>query len=232
MSPATAADRRCDVGNVIHSPALILYVRQDGCWSDSAIDRCELALCCILSCRIFLHLCLCLHVIVEYSKYLVTLNPALDTDRQPSVALSALYARHAAQEPFPSLAPPTVRYLAVYASGLCEEQLGRLSDCDWSKPAGGAAQREDEGAVEAGVHEEAKGARAEGQREGEEDGDVCSICLCDFEPGAAVVWLPCTHHFHSLCIRVWLSQRNLCPECRREVLPVASQQHLLVAEGV
>ena len=210
---------------------MFLCVAQDGCWNDSAIDRCELALCCILSCRIFLHLCLCLHVIVEYSKHLVTLHPALDTDRQPSVALSALYARHAAQEPFPSLAPPHVRYLAVYASGLCEEQLSRLSVCEWIKPAG-AARRVDDGAVEVGALEEAGVERAEGQREGEEDGDVCSICLCDFEPGAAVVWLPCTHHFHSLCIRVWLSQRNLCPECRREVLPVASQQHLLVAEAI
>ena len=184
-------------------------------------------MCCILCCRIFLHLCLCLFLIVEYAKYLLSLTPAHHTAHQPSVPLSALYSRHPSQEPFPSLAPPTMRYLPVYASGLSEDELGRLDVCGWTKAAsdGGRAAAE-------GERDEVGGAGREGMVEGEEEGMVCSICICGYEEGAGVVWLPCGHVHHAECIRVWLSLRSVCPECRNEVMPTARQQRLAVAESV
>ena len=184
---------------------------------DSMVDRCELAMCCLLSCRIFVHLCLCLFVIVEYAKHLVCLSPQLDTAQQPSLPLSALYARHPAQEPFPGLAPPVMRYQSVYASGLSEDELSRLNVCEWTRQVRGPAEAACEG---------------EQREEGEEESDVCSICLSGYEAGASVVWLPCGHVHHAECIRVWLSLRNVCPECRSEALPAAGQQRLVEAESV
>ena len=191
------------------------------------MDMCELAVCCILSCRIFLHLCLCIHVMVEYGKYLTRSSQPLDPARLPSIPLSALYARHPAQEPFPNIVPSAMRYLPVYASGLSEDELSRLEVCEWTKPvSGGGRTAEGGGAVE--ICEEG----GECRESVEEEEEVCSICICGYEVGASVVWLPCGHCYHAQCIRVWLSLRNVCPECRSEVIRTAGQQQLVVAESV
>ena len=45
----------------------------------------------------------------------------------------------------------------------------------------------------------------------------CSICLDPWtveEEGSLAVRLPCSHLFHSDCIKQWLSVRNSCPMCR------------------
>ena len=195
------------------------------------MDRSELAACCMLCFRISIHLCTCLHIIVRYSKHLISRsNPLHDSHQPPSIPLSALYAaRHAAQEPPPQLPSAPVRYMpALYASGLSEDELSRLNVCEWTRPARAAGEA-GEGCVE-----------IEDERAG------CSICLCGFEVGASVVWLPCGHVHHADCIRVWLSLRNQCPECRSAVVGhgrersqgealapwYQQQQHVLSAEDV
>ena len=40
---------------------------------------------------------------------------------------------------------------------------------------------------------------AELDREDDED-PSCSICLCEYEEGEKVTWLPCSHSFHASCI--------------------------------
>mmetsp|Transcript_27106 Transcript_27106/g.108555 ORF Transcript_27106/g.108555 Transcript_27106/m.108555 type:complete len:203 (+) Transcript_27106:87-695(+) len=62
--------------------------------------------------------------------------------------------------------------------------------------------------------------------EGMED-DVCGICQMPYEgcppgvqfpgDGAPVVWGKCGHAFHLQCISQWLTTKNTCPICRRDV---------------
>ena len=47
----------------------------------------------------------------------------------------------------------------------------------------------------------------------------CSICLDSFKENEKYIQLPCpekNHHFHSNCIKEWLSRNNTCPLCRTE----------------
>uniref|UniRef100_A0A7S1PNY6 RING-type domain-containing protein n=1 Tax=Alexandrium catenella TaxID=2925 RepID=A0A7S1PNY6_ALECA len=39
----------------------------------------------------------------------------------------------------------------------------------------------------------------------------CLICLEDFAPGDALVYLPCNHHFHASCAGIWLAKKAECP---------------------
>jgi hypothetical protein len=54
--------------------------------------------------------------------------------------------------------------------------------------------------------------------------NVCSICLCNYQVGADVVWSSneaCDHAFHELCIEQWLMKQRegpLCPCCRRDFI--------------
>jgi len=48
-------------------------------------------------------------------------------------------------------------------------------------------------------------------------GEVCTICLCDYEKGNKIKTLPCTHNFHAECIDKWLGSNNKCPNCKRYV---------------
>lgn len=48
--------------------------------------------------------------------------------------------------------------------------------------------------------------------------DVCSICMEDYIPGDVRKFLPCEHHFHGHCIRIWLSTTSdRCPIDGKEV---------------
>jgi E3 ubiquitin-protein ligase RNF115/126 len=45
----------------------------------------------------------------------------------------------------------------------------------------------------------------------------CVICLNDFEKGHKAMILPCTHLFHSSCIKDWLKTQNTCPICKHVI---------------
>jgi len=45
----------------------------------------------------------------------------------------------------------------------------------------------------------------------------CSICLQSFGVGNEGVSLPCSHVFHSSCIKNWLFRQATCPVCRETV---------------
>lgn len=42
----------------------------------------------------------------------------------------------------------------------------------------------------------------------------CVICLEDFEPGAVLDIMPCSHRFHANCLEEWLRRNHSCPLCR------------------
>lgn len=45
----------------------------------------------------------------------------------------------------------------------------------------------------------------------------CVICLCDYEPGEQVRFLPCKHHFHRSCIDEWLQLDKACCLCKQDI---------------
>ena len=45
-------------------------------------------------------------------------------------------------------------------------------------------------------------------------GDICSICLKNFETGDQVSNLSCSHLFHFDCIKSWFSRQGRCAICR------------------
>lgn len=42
---------------------------------------------------------------------------------------------------------------------------------------------------------------------------ICAICLDTVEYGETKRTLPCTHSYHSTCVRAWLKRVNRCPQC-------------------
>ncbi|XP_020215897.1 uncharacterized protein LOC109799698 [Cajanus cajan] len=54
----------------------------------------------------------------------------------------------------------------------------------------------------------------EKEREKDEDGKRCAICLEDFEPNEEVMLTRCNHMFHEDCIVPWLTSKGQCPVCR------------------
>ena len=47
----------------------------------------------------------------------------------------------------------------------------------------------------------------------DEDHASCSICLEDYATDDLLKQLPCSHHFHSVCIDDWLRVNAKCPYC-------------------
>ncbi|KAI4292240.1 hypothetical protein PAPHI01_1514 [Pancytospora philotis] len=47
---------------------------------------------------------------------------------------------------------------------------------------------------------------------------ACMICFDDYTPGDEVAFLPCHHHFHAGCVRVWLHVKISCPLCRKRIV--------------
>ncbi|KAI3780435.1 hypothetical protein L2E82_10416 [Cichorium intybus] len=52
------------------------------------------------------------------------------------------------------------------------------------------------------------------EKQNNEDGKRCAVCLDDFESGEMVTLTPCNHMFHENCIVPWLMSNNQCPVCR------------------
>ncbi|CAA6672556.1 unnamed protein product [Spirodela intermedia] len=51
--------------------------------------------------------------------------------------------------------------------------------------------------------------------------ETCCICQEDYDEGEDVGMLSCGHGFHAACVGRWLTQRNVCPICRRTGLQPA-----------
>ena len=45
----------------------------------------------------------------------------------------------------------------------------------------------------------------------------CIICLCNFELNEKAIILPCTHIFHSECIKSWFQNQDTCPICKIKI---------------
>jgi len=56
-------------------------------------------------------------------------------------------------------------------------------------------------------------------KKAEEVGELCSVCLCEYEDADLLITLPCNHFFHEACITRWLRQDISCPHCRFNLLP-------------
>eukprot|EP00873_Tetraselmis_striata_P027779 jgi/Tetstr1/448043/TSEL_035343.t1 len=46
---------------------------------------------------------------------------------------------------------------------------------------------------------------------------MCTICLCEYEEGEKVTWLPCSHSYHTECVTSWLKSSLTCPICKDNV---------------
>ncbi|KAJ0538833.1 putative transcription factor C2H2 family [Helianthus annuus] len=53
--------------------------------------------------------------------------------------------------------------------------------------------------------------------EGEEEGEVCSICLDGIKTGDSLELTECEHRYHEECIENWLQLKQNCPICRAEI---------------
>lgn len=52
-----------------------------------------------------------------------------------------------------------------------------------------------------------------------ESGDnVCIICREEMTDGSNCKKLPCSHIFHTSCLRSWFQRQQTCPTCRMDVL--------------
>ncbi|MCL7050707.1 hypothetical protein MKW94_008397 [Papaver nudicaule] len=52
----------------------------------------------------------------------------------------------------------------------------------------------------------------------EENTIICTICQEEYENKDIIGTLDCQHEYHADCITQWLTQRNVCPLCRRQGL--------------
>lgn len=51
--------------------------------------------------------------------------------------------------------------------------------------------------------------------------NICSICLCEYEPMQTLRTIPhCNHYFHANCIDGWLKLKATCPLCRYLPVPL------------
>ncbi|KAJ7524314.1 hypothetical protein O6H91_17G002100 [Diphasiastrum complanatum] len=50
-----------------------------------------------------------------------------------------------------------------------------------------------------------------------EDAECC-ICLANYDDGVELRELPCSHHFHCLCIDKWLRINATCPLCKYNII--------------
>jgi hypothetical protein len=57
-----------------------------------------------------------------------------------------------------------------------------------------------------------------GDSDGDEIGEICSVCICEFEDGDELRTLQCGHVYHKECIDQWLSTLSTqCPMCKQDV---------------
>lgn len=49
------------------------------------------------------------------------------------------------------------------------------------------------------------------------DKNECMICMSSFELNEKVKIMPCTHFFHTDCIKKWFEANDTCPICKSRV---------------
>ncbi|KAL6134181.1 hypothetical protein ACLB2K_066414 [Fragaria x ananassa] len=59
-----------------------------------------------------------------------------------------------------------------------------------------------------------RGTVVDSDKERNDNGKSCAICLEDFEPKQEVMLTPCKHMFHEECIVPWVKSNGRCPVCR------------------
>jgi hypothetical protein len=59
--------------------------------------------------------------------------------------------------------------------------------------------------------------KSETEGENQQSFGQCMICLEKLYKGEHRMFLPCSHHFHDLCIRPWLKKNTVCPICKVSV---------------
>ncbi|KAL6137882.1 hypothetical protein ACLB2K_063171 [Fragaria x ananassa] len=59
-----------------------------------------------------------------------------------------------------------------------------------------------------------RGTVVDSEKERNDNGKSCAICLEDFEPKQEVMLTPCKHMFHEECIVPWVKSNGRCPVCR------------------
>jgi hypothetical protein len=52
---------------------------------------------------------------------------------------------------------------------------------------------------------------------------ACAVCMEEMVASTLAVKLPCSHVFHSECLRAWLSKQHTCPTCRAK-LPTSADR--------
>lgn len=48
----------------------------------------------------------------------------------------------------------------------------------------------------------------------------CTCAICMDELGTSIEACPCGHVYHSRCIREWIHQKRICPQCKGDALPL------------
>ncbi|KAL2456421.1 Uncharacterized protein Adt_46802 [Abeliophyllum distichum] len=54
----------------------------------------------------------------------------------------------------------------------------------------------------------------------DEEPEICVVCQGEYEENERVGILRCGHEYHVDCITTWLLQKNVCPICKAEALPM------------
>ena len=51
-----------------------------------------------------------------------------------------------------------------------------------------------------------------------EDTNECYICFANFSKLDKITIFPCTHMFHSFCVKAWLKKKDFCPVCKNKIV--------------
>ena len=113
---------------------------------------------------------------------------------------------------------PRVSYADVVklAGGECEDASGGSPPRGGAAASGGAATS---GGAEAGGSGGESGRSNKAGTDDGEEGELCAVCLCEYEPDDMLIRLPCDHLFHEACVARWLQQDSSCPQCRFNLVP-------------
>jgi len=68
-----------------------------------------------------------------------------------------------------------------------------------------------------GAASEAADSMSPQAQDADEEAELCSVCLCNYDDEDVLIQLPCAHVFHEACISRWLLQDSSCPHCRQKV---------------